>query len=90
MEAPESHGANRMTNANRVSDREMVDAIFDRLSNAPTGLDCTNGQVLAAAGLLICGILRTGYVDPVGEAEHFSQVLQLAVKKCHGAVARTH
>jgi hypothetical protein len=73
-----------------MTDREMIDAIFERLSQAPVGLDATNHQVLMAAGLLITGILRTAFADPVGEAEHFSQVLQLAVKTCRGAVARTH
>ena len=73
-----------------MSNRDMIDQVFERLSQAPVGLDCSNHEVLMAAGLLITGILRTAFADPVGEAEHFSQVLQLAVKTCRGAVARTH
>jgi hypothetical protein len=73
-----------------MTDRDKIDAILERLSQAPVGLDASNYQVLMAAALLITGILRTAFADPVAEAEHFSQVLQLAVKTCRGAVARTH
>ena len=62
-----------------MTNRDMIDAIFKRLSQAPVGLDATNHQVLMAAGLLITGILRTAFADPVKEAERFCTTLRTCV-----------
>jgi hypothetical protein len=66
----------------------MIDAVFHRLSRSPRGLDCTNGEVLAAAGMLVSAILQLGgYEDPIAEANRFGQALATCV---HKAIARRH
>jgi hypothetical protein len=64
-----------MTNPNR----DMIDQIFRRLAVAPEGLDATNHQVLAGAGLLVAAILRECFADPAGEAERFCQTLRACI-----------
>jgi hypothetical protein len=49
----------------------MIDQVFHRLAQAPRGLDCDNGEVLAAAGLLVTAILKVAFDDPVAEAQSF-------------------
>ena len=41
-----------------MTERNTVDLLFHRLANAPRGMDVTNGQVLAATGMLVSAILR--------------------------------
>ena len=61
-----------MTNPNR----DTIDQIFRGLAVAPEGLDATNHQVLAGAGLLVAAILRECFSDPAAEAERFYQTLR--------------
>jgi hypothetical protein len=64
-----------MTNRNG----DMVDQVFWRLARAPSGLDASNAQVLAALGLLAQAILRHAYVDPVAEAQSFCGALMACI-----------
>jgi hypothetical protein len=47
-----------------MGNRQMVDAVYQRLVVAPTGLDCQATDVLRACAMLITAILRKGYNDP--------------------------
>jgi hypothetical protein len=38
---------------------DMVDQLFQRLANAPLGLDCATSEVLAACGMFVAAILDT-------------------------------
>ena len=63
-----------------MTERNTVDLLFHRLANAPRGMDVTNGQVLAATGMLVSAILQLGgYDDPVAEAQSFSGALMACV-----------
>jgi hypothetical protein len=76
-----------------MSDRDMVNRVFARLAEAPTGLDCSINQVLAACGMLVTAILREGFSDPAArqnEADRFSRFLQRCVNPSHDAIARRH
>ena len=59
-----------------------IDLLFHRLANAPRGMNVTNGQVLAATGMLVSAILQLGgYDDPVAEAKLFGERLATCVNK---------
>ena len=65
-----------------MTERNTVDLLFHRLANAPRGMDVTNGQVLAATGMLVSAILQLGgYDDPVAEAKLFGERLATCVNK---------
>ena len=65
-----------------MTDRNTVDLLFHRLANAPRGMNVTNGQVLAATGMLVSAILQLGgYDDPVAEAKLFGERLATCVNK---------
>ena len=58
---------------------DMVDQVFWKLARAPSGLDASNAQVLAALGLLAQAILRHAFADPVSEAQNFCGALMASV-----------
>jgi hypothetical protein len=64
-----------MTNRNG----DMVDRIFWKLARAPSGLDASNAEVLAALGLLAQAILRHAYLDPISEAQTFCGAVMASV-----------
>jgi hypothetical protein len=65
-----------------MTERNTVDLLFHRLANAPRGMNVTNGQVLAATGMLVSAILQLGgYDDPVAEAKLFGERLATCVNK---------
>ena len=65
-----------------MTERNAVDLLFHRLANAPRGMNVTNGQVLAATGMLVSAILQLGgYDDPVAEAKLFGERLATCVNK---------
>ena len=68
----------------------MIDRVFERLANAPDGLDCSVNQVLAGCGMLISAILREGYSNPAAEADRFCRALLLHINRSNGAIARRH
>ena len=68
-----------------------IDLLFHRLANAPRGMDVTNGQVLAATGMLVSAILQLGgYDDPAAEADRFCRAPLLHINRSNGAIARRH
>jgi hypothetical protein len=58
---------------------DLVDQVFRKLARAPSGLDASNAQVLAALGLLAQAILRHSYVDPIAEAQSFCGALMACI-----------
>jgi hypothetical protein len=58
---------------------DIVDQVFWRLARAPSGLDVSNAEVLAALGLLAQAILRHAYADPVSEAQMFCGALMACI-----------
>jgi hypothetical protein len=56
-----------------------VDLLFHRLANAPRGVDCSNREVISAAGILISSIMRVAFDDPAKEAAMFCAALQACV-----------
>ena len=71
-----------------MTERNTVDLLFHRLANARRGMDVTNGQVLAATGMLVSAILQLGgYDDPVAEAKVSGERLATCV---NNAIARRH
>ena len=65
-----------------MTERNTGDLLFHRLANAPRGMNVTNGQVLAATGMLVSAILQLGgYDDPVAEAKLFGERLATCVNK---------
>jgi hypothetical protein len=58
---------------------DMVDQVFWRLARAPSGLDASNAQVLAALGLLAQAILRHAYANPIAEAQSFCGAVMASV-----------
>jgi hypothetical protein len=71
-----------------MTERNTIDLLFHRLANAPRGMNVSNGEVLAATGMLVSAILQLGgYADPVAEAKVFGERLAACVDK---AIARRH
>jgi hypothetical protein len=71
-----------MTQQQRNGD--MVDQVYLALVNAPTGLECSINQVLAALGMMASGILSEGFTDPAVRQQRtdaFCKALQVCIHR---------
>jgi hypothetical protein len=74
-----------------MTHRDKIDQCFDRLAQAPIGLDMNNGEVLCALGLLVNAILHLNFSDPTArqeKANSFCRALQIATKRDNDAIVR--
>jgi hypothetical protein len=74
-----------------MTNRETIDAIFRKLTDAPIGVSCTNQQVLAALGMMTYAIMAVAYKDPAArqsEADHFCNTLQACIEVDPARLAR--
>jgi hypothetical protein len=66
----------------------MVDRLFERLANAPLGLDCATSEVLAATGMFVAAILDTFGDARQERADRFCRALQRAINPTDAATRR--
>jgi hypothetical protein len=65
-----------------MTNRETIDAVFRKLTDAPVGVDCTNNQVLAALGMMTYAIMAVAFKDPTArqnEADRFCNTLPACI-----------
>jgi hypothetical protein len=66
-----------------MTHRDKIDQCFERLAQAPIGLDMDNGEVLCALGLLANAILAVSSSDPEdrkNRTDLFCQALQIGAQ----------
>ena len=61
----------------------MVDQVFQRLAQAPVGLDCNNGEVLAALGLLVNAILAVSFSNPADRQDSANRFCRALMQSCN-------
>jgi hypothetical protein len=74
-----------------MSNRDMIDQVYERLAQAPVGLDCLTSEVLAACGLFVSAILATNFSDPAARQDRlnrFCRALQACVDTTKLALRR--
>ena len=64
-----------------MNNRDTISQLFERLAEAPSGLDVTNAQVLQALGMLVSAILNRAFDQPdrTDTANRFCAILQACV-----------